>query len=228
VHPQVARAGGTHTHRSERGSDVAGHVAAAGRLVVVVDALELEVGVAVVGAGRVNAVLMPCSLETTSQNLAPIWLPHWPPWIATSLTHLCCVILKRAARGRRGGEAVRQVATDDGGRGISPAPAELEQHKVAHRRACDVCTRKPQRRWSQSGILRAGEIIFNRDSGAESRKGLGRRVRWSRSRLQQRLHRGESCWVRCRSGCCLITPRVLQRRSTHSEQAAHGAETAVP
>jgi hypothetical protein len=175
-----AAAGGTHTHRSERGSDVAGHVAAAGRLVVVVDALELEVGVAVVGAGRVNAVLMPCSLETTSQNLAPIWLPHWPPWIATSLTHLCCVILKRAARGRRGGEAVRQVATDDGGRGISPAPAELEQHKVAHRRACDVCTRKPQRRWSQSGILRAGEIIFNRDSGAESRKGLGRRVRWRR------------------------------------------------
>jgi hypothetical protein len=58
VHPQVARAGGTHTHRSERGSDVAGHVAAAGRLVVVVDALELEVGVAVVGAGRANAVLV--------------------------------------------------------------------------------------------------------------------------------------------------------------------------
>ena len=26
---------------------------------------------------------MPCSSETTSQNLAPIWLPHWPPWIAT-------------------------------------------------------------------------------------------------------------------------------------------------
>ena len=26
---------------------------------------------------------MPCSSESTSQNLAPIWLPHWPPWIAT-------------------------------------------------------------------------------------------------------------------------------------------------
>src|SRR6056297_3255312 len=26
---------------------------------------------------------MPCSSETTSQNLAPIWLPHWPPWMET-------------------------------------------------------------------------------------------------------------------------------------------------
>jgi hypothetical protein len=26
---------------------------------------------------------MPCSSAMTSQNLAPIWLPHWPPWIWT-------------------------------------------------------------------------------------------------------------------------------------------------
>lgn len=24
---------------------------------------------------------MPCSSQMTSQNLAPIWLPHWPPWM---------------------------------------------------------------------------------------------------------------------------------------------------
>uniref|UniRef100_A0A2P2L242 Tubulin beta chain n=1 Tax=Rhizophora mucronata TaxID=61149 RepID=A0A2P2L242_RHIMU len=24
---------------------------------------------------------MPCSAQTTSQNLAPIWFPHWPPWM---------------------------------------------------------------------------------------------------------------------------------------------------
>merc|ERR1719335_1799049 len=27
---------------------------------------------------------MPCSSEITSQNFAPIWLPHWPPWMCTS------------------------------------------------------------------------------------------------------------------------------------------------
>ena len=26
---------------------------------------------------------MPCSSHVTSQNLAPIWLPHWPAWRAT-------------------------------------------------------------------------------------------------------------------------------------------------
>jgi len=25
----------------------------------------------------------PCSSEITSQNLAPIWLPHWPAWMWT-------------------------------------------------------------------------------------------------------------------------------------------------
>ena len=27
---------------------------------------------------------MPCSSAITSQNLAPIWFPHWPPWTCTS------------------------------------------------------------------------------------------------------------------------------------------------
>ena len=27
---------------------------------------------------------MPCSSAMTSQNLAPIWFPHWPPWTCTS------------------------------------------------------------------------------------------------------------------------------------------------
>ena len=54
-----ARADGVHGAGLEVHQDVARHVAAAGRLVVVhVDALELQVRVAVVGAGRVNAVLI--------------------------------------------------------------------------------------------------------------------------------------------------------------------------
>ena len=56
--------------------DGAGHVTAAGRLVVVhVDALQLKVGVTVVGSSGIHTVLVGDNL----QNLAPIWLPHWPP-----------------------------------------------------------------------------------------------------------------------------------------------------
>jgi len=54
-----ARADGVHGAGLEVHQNVTGHVAAAGRLVVVhVDALQLQVGVAVVGAGGVNAVLI--------------------------------------------------------------------------------------------------------------------------------------------------------------------------
>jgi len=50
---------GVHGAGLEVHEDGAGHVTATGGLVVVdVDALELEVGVTVVGAGRVNAVLV--------------------------------------------------------------------------------------------------------------------------------------------------------------------------
>ena len=65
-----ARADGVHGARLEVHQDVAGHVAAAGRLVVVhVDALELEVGVAVVGAGRVDAVLIGDDLPELGADL---------------------------------------------------------------------------------------------------------------------------------------------------------------
>ena len=77
----------------------AGHVLAAARLVVVhVDALQLQLGLASVGAGGVDTVLVttrelkvitidfnnfqiPCLI--ISQNLAPIWLPHWPACTCT-------------------------------------------------------------------------------------------------------------------------------------------------
>merc|ERR1719355_162486 len=69
-----ARTHGVHRARLEVHKDRARHVAAARGLVKVhVDALELEVGVAVVRTRRVNTVLV----EITSQNFAPIWLPHW-------------------------------------------------------------------------------------------------------------------------------------------------------
>ena len=78
----------------------AGHVLAAARLVVVhVDPLQLQLGLASVGAGRVDTMLVttrehnmiktainhytiiPCLI--ISQNLAPIWLPHWPACTCT-------------------------------------------------------------------------------------------------------------------------------------------------
>ena len=65
-----ARADRVHGAGLEVHEDVAGHVAAAGRLVVVhVDALELEVGVAVVGAGRVDAVLVGDDLPELGADL---------------------------------------------------------------------------------------------------------------------------------------------------------------
>ena len=100
-----ARADRVHGARLEVHEDVAGHVAAAGRLVVVhVDALELEVRVAVVGAGRVDAVLVGDDL----QNLAPIWLPHWPPWIATisRMTNRVVYKLREGNGGRGGGDTL--------------------------------------------------------------------------------------------------------------------------
>merc|ERR1719207_322453 len=40
------------------------------------------------GPARTESIVpgssMPCSSEITSQNFAPIWLPHWPPWMCTS------------------------------------------------------------------------------------------------------------------------------------------------
>ena len=65
-----ARADRVHGARLEVHEDVARDVAAAGRLVVVhVDALELEVRVTVVGAGRVNAVLIGDDLPELGADL---------------------------------------------------------------------------------------------------------------------------------------------------------------
>merc|ERR1711908_187997 len=61
---------GVHGTRLEVHQDGAGHVAAAGGLVVVhVDALELEVGVTVVGTGGVNAVLIGDNLPELGTDL---------------------------------------------------------------------------------------------------------------------------------------------------------------
>ena len=76
--------------------DSPGHVLpSAGLVVVHVDPLQLEVGLARVGASGVNPVFITTrdsqrgemSRDRTylmiSQNLAPIWLPHWPAWTWT-------------------------------------------------------------------------------------------------------------------------------------------------
>mmetsp|Transcript_78078 Transcript_78078/g.155161 ORF Transcript_78078/g.155161 Transcript_78078/m.155161 type:complete len:543 (+) Transcript_78078:117-1745(+) len=65
-----ARADGVHGAGLEVHEDVAGHIATARSLVVVhVDALQLEVGVAVVGAGGVNAVLIGDDLPELGADL---------------------------------------------------------------------------------------------------------------------------------------------------------------
>ena len=64
-----ARADGVHGAGLEVPQDVAGHIAAARRLVVVHVAFELEVGVAVVGAGGVNAVLIGVNLPELGADL---------------------------------------------------------------------------------------------------------------------------------------------------------------
>ena len=53
------------------------------------------------GQGRARRAPMPCSSETTSQNLAPIWLPHWPPWTATISRMSAVDVLEQPTRGCR-------------------------------------------------------------------------------------------------------------------------------
>merc|ERR1719181_2525386 len=51
---------------------------------------------------------MPCSSLMTSQNLEPIWLPHWPPWtwtISRIVKKLKLVVLLSIARPWAGGES---------------------------------------------------------------------------------------------------------------------------
>ena len=70
---------------------------------------------------------MPCSSDTTSQNFAPIWLPHWPPWTATCDatgspgqrgTSYFAGGGKRAGQGRRGADPEgRRGGGADGRRG---------------------------------------------------------------------------------------------------------------
>ena len=65
-------ADGVHGSGLEVHEDSPGHVAAAGRFVEVhVDALQLEVGITVVGAGGVNAVLVGHDLPELGTNLVP-------------------------------------------------------------------------------------------------------------------------------------------------------------
>ena len=65
---------GIHGARFEVNQDGSGDVFAGGGLVVVdIDALELQVGSS---PSYAPVGLIPCSPEMTSQNLAPIWLPH--------------------------------------------------------------------------------------------------------------------------------------------------------
>eukprot|EP00958_Prasinococcus_capsulatus_P021141 scaffold2830_cov395-Prasinococcus_capsulatus_cf.AAC.1 len=48
----------------------------------------------------------PCSSQMTSQNLAPIWLPHWPPWIWT-ISLMVSVWLAKQVRSTTLGQARR-------------------------------------------------------------------------------------------------------------------------
>merc|ERR1712070_1297380 len=77
-----------HGARLQVHQDSAGHVAAAGGLVVVdVDALELEVGVAVVGSGWVDAVLIGDHLPELGSDL----VTALAALDVYELTHVCCV-----------------------------------------------------------------------------------------------------------------------------------------
>ena len=65
-------------------------------VIIHVDTLELKVRITVIGTSWINTCtsivnaiktqrqsnhMTPCSSEITSQNLAPIWFPHCPPWM---------------------------------------------------------------------------------------------------------------------------------------------------